>query len=219
MAHVLLKSYSNGITVIMDSDTDFEEIRQEVGEQFYQASKFFKNAKVALAFEGRDLTSEEETMLVDTITQHSDLKVLYIVGKDERYAHTFLKACEDFAKENENSNARVIRGNVINNECIESNNTIVIIGDVYPGCKIKSREDIIVLGGLYGEAYAGTDGNSRRFVAASEMNPEILMIGDLLLNRKPHKWGFKPKYQMQVAYVNYGIVKCDPITTEVFKSI
>lgn len=219
MGIVTLKSYPNGINVVLNADATFEEINAEVARQFEKASSFFKNAKVALNFEGRELTTSEESVLIDTITQNSELDVVYLIGHDERYAHTFMKACEDFESDAESSKARIIRGNVKNNECIESVDSVVIVGDVYPGCKIITEGDIIVIGGLYGEAYAGAKGNSNSFVAAAEMNPEVLMIDQVAYNKKPHKWGFKPKYQFQIVHLNYGTMICDNISPELLRNL
>ncbi len=219
MAGVILKSYANGINVLLNPELSFEKIKEEVATQFKKASPFFKNAKVALSIEGKILSTEEEKELVEVITSNSQLDILYLIGRDDRYSHTFLKACEDYKDLNNDSNARMVKGNVKNNECIESDNSIIVIGDVYPGCKLISSGNIIVLGGLYGEAYAGRDGDANAFVAACEMNPEVLMISDLTYSKKPHKWGFKPKYQMQIAHVCYGNIVNEPISTELLRTL
>ena len=54
----------------------------------------------------------------------------------------------------------------------------MVLGDVYPGSTIVSTKDIVILGGLFGKAYAGGNGSGGHFIAALEMAPERLQIGD-----------------------------------------
>ena len=62
---------------------------------------------------------------------------------------------------------------------LEIESSVVIIGDVNPGAVIAAKKDIVIIGGLYGEAYAGADGEEGHFVVALEMSPEKLKIGDV----------------------------------------
>lgn len=45
--------------------------------------------QVAVSFEGRTLTQEEENILVDTITSSSRLQVLCVIGKDAGLQNQF----------------------------------------------------------------------------------------------------------------------------------
>lgn len=50
--------------------------------------------QVAVSFEGRTLTQEEENILVDTITSSSRLQVLCVIGKDAGLQNQFSSATE-----------------------------------------------------------------------------------------------------------------------------
>lgn len=50
--------------------------------------------QVAVSFEGRTLTQEEENILVDTITSSSRLQVLCVIGKDAGLQNQFSNATE-----------------------------------------------------------------------------------------------------------------------------
>ena len=77
---VIIKSFQNGISVKLDPNLPFQDIYLEVARKFRESEKFFKNAKMVISFEGRKLNSEEETLLVGAITDHSSLQVLCIIG-------------------------------------------------------------------------------------------------------------------------------------------
>ncbi|MEI3190242.1 MAG: hypothetical protein V8S38_11595 [Lachnospiraceae bacterium] len=54
---VVIKSNRYGITLFLDKDTDpFRNCWVDIREKFKASSKFFKDAQMALAFEGRQLT-------------------------------------------------------------------------------------------------------------------------------------------------------------------
>ena len=52
---VVLKSFSSGISVIMDATVPFDELLEAVAEKFRSAANFFKDAAVAISLEGRTL--------------------------------------------------------------------------------------------------------------------------------------------------------------------
>ena len=75
---------------------------------------------------------------------------------------------------------------------------------------------MIVLGGLYGEAYAGENGQPGAFVAALEMEPERIKIGDFKykMTGKQSKWGIRPKIQPKIAYVKNDKITFEALTKD-----
>ena len=103
---------------------------------------------------------------------------------------------------------------------LETDNSIVILGDVYPGCAVISTKNIIVLGGLYGEAYAGGNGQQNAYIVALEMEPERLKIGDFKYKAgtKQSKWGIRPKVQPKIAFEKNGKIIMEPLTKDLLDS-
>ena len=89
---VILKSFSNGISVILDSVIPFEELLNDIAVKFRDADGFFKDASVAISLEGRALTEVQERQILDAITQNSRLKILCLMEKDEEKNLRFLEA-------------------------------------------------------------------------------------------------------------------------------
>ena len=176
---VMIKSYQNGINLILREDASFEDILQELSAKFQSSRSFFGNADVALSYEGRRLEQDQEVALVEAIRQSSDLNLVCIVGRDEETNRRYIKAIQKVQKKLPvGSEGQLHKGSLKNSEVLETESSIIILGDVYPGSAVISPKNIIILGGLYGEAYAGTDGSEGNYVAALEMEPERIKIGD-----------------------------------------
>ena len=216
---VVIKSYHNGITMMLKDDVPFHVILDELASKLSGARNFFGEAKVALSFEGRSLTKEEEIKILDTIHENSDIEIICIVGKDEETDKLYLRAIRQSRKRLiGSSDGQFYKGSLRNKEVLETETSIVILGDVYPGCKVISRGNIIVLGGLYGEAYAGATGEEGHTVVALEMEPEKLKIGDFKYKSaaRQKKWGMRPKVQPKIAYVKNERIVFDALTKDLF---
>ena len=61
---VTIKSNKYGINLVLDPEIGFDELLKDVVEKFKASSTFFKNAKLALSFEGRKLSEEEEQQII-----------------------------------------------------------------------------------------------------------------------------------------------------------
>ena len=220
---VIIKRFPNGILLHLSEADTFEEILQETAIRFRESRDFFKDAKMALSIKGRKLTEEEENTLLNIISENSDIHILCLVSDDEDTDRMFIKAISetDFSEDgNGNSAGQFYKGTLKNGEVLETEYSIVILGDVYPGSAIISARDIIVLGGLYGEAYAGGNGSDGHYVAALEMSPEKLKIGDFKYHAKEKsKWGIKPKVQPKIAYVKNKKIVMDSLTKELLSDM
>ena len=217
---VVIKSYQNGISLLLDGECPFENLLQEIGFKFSQSRAFFGKAKFALSMDGRKLSGAEEIQILETIRENSDVQILCVVGKDEDTDRTFVRSLEELSDHlsgGENG-GQFYRGTIKNNQILETEKSIVILGDVYPGSSVISARDIIILGGLYGEAYAGANGSDTHYIVALEMEPESLKIGDF--KYKPStkaKWGIKPRVQPKIAYVRQGKIVTEPLTKELLE--
>ena len=178
---VIIKSFPNGIVLHLDPELPFELLLEDVAEKFRESNSFFKDARMALSIKGRVLSDLEEQKILDAISQNSDLKIICLVAEDETTNQHFIRAlqhADSGIEGTETQMGQFYRGTLKNGQVLETESSIVILGDVYPGSAIISAKDIIVLGGLFGEAYAGGNGSKGHFVAALEMSPEKLKIGD-----------------------------------------
>lgn len=219
---VVLKSFSSGISIIMDPEISFDDLLNDIGEKFKEADGFFKDASVAISLEGRVCTEKEERLILDKITDNSRIHILCLMGKDEDKNLKFLGIQNTLSFHKDENCGQFYRGSLKDGQSIETENSIVILGDVNAGCSVYSAKDIVVLGSLHGEAYAGATGNQCHYVVALDMNPECLKIGDLEKipeKNKSSKWGFKSKQQTpKIAYTYNGEIIIEQITNEVLEN-
>ncbi len=215
---MILKSFPNGILVILDETISFQELLADIAAKFREADGFFKDASVAISIEGRELTEEQEREILDAITQNSRLKILCLMGKDEEKNLKFLGVQNKLNFQNDENSGQFYRGTLKDGASIETEHSIIILGDVCEGSCVYSNKDIVVLGTLTGDVYAGAGGNSNHFVVALNMLPGVLQIGDYVYNSQPQKtprWGFKkPQTVPKIAYTHNGEVQIESITKE-----
>ncbi|MBD5490734.1 MAG: septum site-determining protein MinC [Lachnospiraceae bacterium] len=220
---VIIKSFPNGLSIFLDSDISFEQLLDEIAMKFRESANFFKDASMVLSFEGRVLTEQEERQIVNTISANSRLNIVCIMGKDEETGKSYMRALQQlsFHQEVLENAGQFYKGTLKDGQILETENSIIVLGDVYPGACIISSKDIVVLGGLYGQAYAGGNGEEGHFVVALEMSPEKLKIGDFKYktSEKQSKWSIKPKIQPKIAFVNDARVIIEPITKELLSDL
>ena len=220
---VIIKSFPNGLSIYLDEEMPFDQLLKEIGLKFKESAHFFKNASMVLSFEGRKLSDQEERMIIHTITANSELNVMCIMGKNEETNKNYIKALQKLSYHQQvmENAGQFYKGTLKDGQMLETENSIIVLGDVYPGACVISSKDIIILGGLYGQPYAGGNGEDGHFVVALEMSPEKLKIGDFKYktSEKQSKWPIKPKVQPKIAYVEDGRVKLEPITKELLNNL
>lgn len=205
---VMIKGNKYGFTLYLDPEIGFNELLSEVGTRFAQSGKFFSgDSQIAIRFEGRELSFEEQNEVIDKIEENSDVHISYVIDGDERNEAYFKAAVEQygqklrdaFAKEKEeykdeliktvpgyyeqgnlSSDGQFYKGTLRSGQSIEVENSIVIVGDVNPGADVFAGGNVVVLGCLKGSVAAGYPDNRSAFVLALDMQPMQVRIGDLI---------------------------------------
>ena len=177
---VIIKGNKYGIVVVLDKELPFDELKKEIAEKFSSAAKFFDKANMAVSFEGRTLSAEEEQDILNVITENSDLNIVCIIDNDEMKEQYFKKIVEEKMEELSAHTGQFYKGTLRSGQQLESESSLVVLGDVNPGAKIIAKGNIIILGSLKGNVYAGANGNEDAFVVALEMAPIQIRIGDTI---------------------------------------
>ena len=79
---VVIKGTKSGIILVLDHTLDFDTLKVQIADKFRQSSDFLGNANIALSFEGRKLTEEEQKEILDIIHDNSMLNVICIAETD-----------------------------------------------------------------------------------------------------------------------------------------
>lgn len=230
---VVIKSNKYGLTVVLDPEPDFADLRAMVAEKFADSKRFFKGAELAVAFEGRSLSQQEQLALVQEMTVSGGIKVPCIVDVDA-VRETVMKEALDRVNEPQSvpaecsgsGDGKFYKGTLRSGQVLESETSIIILGDVNPGATVVSKGNVIVLGTLKGSIYVGAAGNENAFVAALAMEPMQIRIADHIARNsdgsdkkdKKKKKG-REEDQPMIAYVDEGNIYIEPITKEVLADI
>ena len=209
---VVIKSNKYGINLVLDKTMPFRELLVAIKEKFLESEKFFKDAKMAISFEGRELTQEEEYQIIETITENTSISIICIVDNDESHADLVKQQIDAYYDSVSGREGEFYRGTLRSGQVLESVSSVVIVGDV----------NIVVLGALKGNAYAGAAGDSNCFIVALEMDPIQIQIGDILAKSPDHK-KMKPRRlrrkektpvtpEAQIAVAKGGNIYIEPVT-------
>ena len=222
---VIMKSNKYGINLILNPVIPFSELLGHITDKFMESEKFFKNAQMALSFEGRTLSKDEEYQILDTIAQKTSIHVICVIDYDEEREEYARQKIEQCFTEDCESTGKFYKGTLRSGQELECETSIVILGDVNPGATITSAGNIVILGALKGTAYAGASGNETCFVASLDMNPVQIKIGNII-GRSEDKGLLasirdrrKTATEPQVASVSDGRILIEPITKNTFNNI
>ena len=196
---VVIKGCKSGMTVILNPDTPFEQLLEDVGKKFKESEKFWGSAQMTLTLEGRELTPIEELQVTDAITANSQIEILCLLDTDANR----IARCEKALT------GQFYKGNLSRGDLLESDASIVIIGDVERGARVSARGNIVVLGTLAGSAHAGAAGSEDAVITALEMSPMHLRIADL--TAKTRSQGKKMGRGPMIASVSGGNIDVESV--------
>lgn len=188
---------TQGITVIFDKEIPFEQLCQDTAQKFKSLSGFLGQHDMAVAFEGREFTAQEEQALLNIISDNSQINILFLVENDperevmlgNRLKEAIIDAARALMPEGsftENAPGKNLQqydnsfycGTLRSGQIVNSKGNVVIVGDVNPGGTVISDGSIIILGSLRGVARAGATGDRNAFVVALEMHPTQIFISE-----------------------------------------
>lgn len=215
---VVIKGKNNGIAVVLDPTSEFEDLKEKVKQKFVDSSRFLGNCKTAVAFEGRVLSDEEEMELLDIITSNTDLEVVCLISKNELENKPFAEAPEEREQLPSGEYAKFYKGNLRSGQCLDMESSVIIIGDVNPGASVTSNGNIIVIGSLKGTAFAGAAGNTNAFVVALDMNPMQIRIADTIA-RSPDNPDKNQTRESKIAFLEDDNIYIEPVTKSVLNDI
>lgn len=224
---VVIKSSKNGINLVLDDKMPYEELLEEIKKKFIDSGNFFKNAHIAISFEGRTLSQEEQFEIIRTIQECSTITVICILDHDELMDEVMQRRIGAYQEEHSPQTGQFYKGTLRSGQQIESQTSLIVLGDVNPGAKVIAKGNIVVLGALKGIAYAGADGDDRCFVAALEMDPVQIKIGDHIgrsADKKESSKGIRRKAKTeatvpQIATVYEQQILIEPISSGLLKNI
>ena len=175
---VLIKSNKYGITIYFDPDMPYEELLPEVREKFESSAHFFNHADMAVEFEGRTFTEEEEQRMAEVIQDAAKIRILCIIEKNTYTERLHKRMLDESLETIHERDGQFYKGTLRRRQILESEKSIVIVGDVEEGAKVISKGNVVMTGTIYGTVVAGVAGDCDAVIAALHMRPTKLRIGD-----------------------------------------
>ena len=196
---ISFKGIREGIYIFIKKG-NFKNIKEELQEKLLEYRDFYNGASI-LGIKSENLNEKEIKELLHMMENKFDLYI------DEKGLPSYLEE-EPLNIEIKEGMTRFYNNTIRSGQVIEYNGNIVIIGDVNPGALVRAVGNIVILGKLRGVAHAGTNGNENAYVAAYEMQPTQLRIGDIIA-RKPDEVFFKSDTP-EIARVYRGEMMIEP---------
>ncbi len=215
---VIIKGNKYGIIVVLSPELTFDELKQVIAEKFRESSKFFENAKMAITFEGRFLSNDEQREILDIIGENTDMQIVCVMDNDAEKEEAFKKTVEQKLLELSNNTGQFYKGILRSGASLEFETSVIIIGDVNHGARVVSKGNIIVLGSLKGHAFAGATGNTNSFVVALDMSPTQIRIADIIA-RAPDKPVKQDVKEAKIAFLEDGNIYIEPLNKNILQDI
>ena len=206
---ITFKGVKEGVYLEIEG-SNIEDIKNEIELKIRKSPGFFQGTTF-LGVKAENLTPEEvlEISLILKYKYDFNLQIDGDFFKETIRSFNDEEIIEDsFVDISKEGMTKFLYGTLRSGQSIEYNGNIVVVGDVNPGAVLKAKGNIIVLGYLKGVAYAGLDGNTQSVVAAYQLLPTQLRIGDIIV-RAPD--GDVSQYKLpEVARIDNGEVVIEP---------
>ena len=216
---VNIKGTKSGIILVLDPDIDYEELKEAIKEKFITSQKFFGDAMIALTFEGRKLSDDEKFEIANLINDNTDMNVICIT-EDCPEKEAFIKqALDERIQALEANTGRFYKGTLRNGQVIDFETSVIVLGDINAGAQVVSKGSIVILGSLHGNAFAGAGGSKNAFVAALNMNPTQIRIGDSIARAQDSNGKMPKNTGPMIAFHENGNIYIEPISREALNDI
>ena len=185
---VIFKGNKDGITILLDQKSSFDDIVAGLQSKAAEARNFFSDATTAISFKGRSLTEAEEDVLLRIIQEKTNLNISFVKSKGGYLVNSEADTSREAEETRvftpsihaeENTTIYHI-GSLRSGQSIKYTGSVVVIGDINPGAEIIAEGNIVVMGTVKGLVHAGCSGNYDCVVSALNLIPVQLRIADII---------------------------------------
>ena len=116
---VVIKGTKSGIIVVLDKQLSIEQLKKECAAKFNTSKDFFGHSQVAVSFEGKKLTDEEEIEFVNLISSHSDLDIVCVIDNNEKREALFNRTLDEKLKQLDSNTGNFYKGTLRSGQVLE----------------------------------------------------------------------------------------------------
>ena len=198
---IILKGNKEGLNVIVNIDKfkNNEEFINALVKKLSSTKRFYKGAVIIITIDLKQLDEKEIIRIKDILFEELLIKDCIFKDSEEKTVKMFNGVTEGRTK--------FLRKTIRSGQRFEYSGNLVVVGNINPGAEVVVGGNIVVLGSIKGIVHAGCDGNTRAFIAAFSLQPQIMGIAQIK-TRAPED-GVKPKYP-EIAHIKNGIIVVEP---------
>src|SRR5699024_10788652 len=185
---ITFKGINDGVYLEINS-SDFDLVLEVLNKKLKESSEFFKGAKfVGVRSKSLD---EEQILEINIILKYKynlniPLNKILKMIKESKLIKNGGESIDLVSDDIRSKDLYIVESKFVHRtlrsgQAIEHDGNIVVIGDVNPGALLKATVSIIVLGNLRGVAHAGSDGDMNSIIAAYNLSPNQLRIGNVIV--------------------------------------
>ena len=174
---------NENLIIKLNEEAEQKEIVESLKKKIAQLKKLYKDSKMPILINGKNLKESEKIEIKNIIQEKIDVKISFDVPQ-ELGLHGIKKS---FSQEIESSQTKFHRGAVRSGQRIEYEGSIVILGDVNGGAEVIAGDNVVVLGVLRGLAHAGARGNKKAVIAAASIDCKQIRIADIIKEMEEEK--------------------------------
>lgn len=228
---VMIKGTKSGIILVLNQQTEWNTLKEEIATKFKSSSRFLGDAQKAISFRGRELSDDEQQEVLEIIQENCNLQIMCVLEESPEKEAEFARALQektaasgDGTKQSgllqrDNGSGFFFKGNLRSGQVLDVETSIIILGDVNAGAKVISKGNVIILGSLKGNVFAGSAGNVDAFVVALDMKPVQIRIADTIA-RSPDESPRKSKEkEAKIAFWEDGNIYIEPLDKDVMGDI
>ncbi len=201
--NIEFKGTKDGLIIYLNESCEYEKLKKQLIERLEHTKNFFVGAKIA-GFEGRELSNNEESEIIDLINNRFGMIMVEKSEVCSKQEEVFTGLEEGITK--------FIKATVRSGRKIKFEGNVVVIGDINPGAEVVAYGNIVVMGALRGIAHAGANGNNEAMVSAFKLQPTQLRIGSFIA-RAPDNSSYNPKYP-EIAFIRDEMIQIEPYLTK-----
>lgn len=218
--YVILKGKRDRLSVYLDPDVDFFILKEELIKKAKEAEAYIGDSHTAIEFSNREISEEEEDVLLDSIQKHTQIKISYVFSKKEAETQEMMPFLGALTEEGV---TKFYKGTLRSGNNLQFDGNIVVMGDVNPGAYIRAKGNVIVLGHLNGTVFAGTDRESDAFIGALSMNPIQVRIGQFIAKNPNQEIldtnRIKKSTEFEIAYAKDGRIFIENFNKKTLESM
>ncbi len=176
---IIIKSNRSGLSVFIEPNLSFDEVKEKIREKFRDSKRFFDDAEMAITFEGKMLSSSQINEILEIISQETTLSILAVLDNDESNDIVYKKVLRRLMSRLGSDACEIYPFSITDRNSIDFKGSVIILGNVEKNCQVHTDGSVFVLGNVSGSVYAGELGNKDAVIYAGSLSPQSVTIADI----------------------------------------